>query len=156
MDADESTFHAREPFDDQKCGLHPRLIRAPLTQAHGFPKKTMSDLPLSPISAIRNGHKREFFLPLFCTQICEQTRVCYTCYRLLFEELSTSCAKQYDNHIMLKVWVKSVFWCNSYLIFSVSENFWRSLYFSLPAFFFTIIFSNKKINQTKSNQPEAN
>ena len=49
MDADESAFRAREPVDDQKCGLRLRLIRIPLTQAYGFSYEVMLDLPLKSI-----------------------------------------------------------------------------------------------------------
>ena len=41
MDADEWTFRAQEPVDDQKCGF-------PLTQYYGVSLKVMHDLPLTP------------------------------------------------------------------------------------------------------------
>ena len=60
-----------------------------------FSKSNARSLPLTPIWSIRivsfrrNGQKRQFFLPYFSAQICEQTRDCYIYYRLLFEKLTT-------------------------------------------------------------------
>ena len=134
MDTDESTFRAREPVDDQNCGLHPLLVWIPLTQTYGFSWKIMPDLPLTPIWTIRsvsfrrNERKSQLFLSYFNVQICEQTGVCYICSWLLFEKLITFCTKQYDNLVMLKIWFKPVFGCKTYFILSVFKNFWRNRY----------------------------
>ena len=102
IDADESTFRAREPVDCKIFGLRPGQIWILLTQAYGFSKEVMPYLPLTPIWIIRNfhfrrnGHKRQNFLPYFSVQICEPTRLCY---RLSFEKLITNYTKKKSRNV---------------------------------------------------------
>ena len=95
MDADESTFQWSKAWSPSSSDMN--FIDSSLWF---FLINNTSSPSDADMNNIRNfsfrsyRHKRQLLLPYFSIQTCEKTRVCYICYRVLFEKLIIYCNKQ--------------------------------------------------------------